>query len=157
MAGAKVQPFCGIPGDTNVYRTDVQGWVEFRGYLAGVIMANVQADGYSSATNVPLQFTNRVTTVLLDKLSAVHDAKYYDSFVFVGAVHNLPTPGDPFSNTWEHVHNIFTKSGIQDDMVSSHGVASISVQPDQARQAAELIRRDATSNGYWVDFDKAFR
>ena len=67
VVGARIRPFCGIPGDTNDFRTDQQGLVEVRSWVAqGRTLVSIRAAGYSS-TNVSVQLTNRPTTVLLDK------------------------------------------------------------------------------------------
>src|SRR5580700_4076517 len=34
IVGARIRPYCGIPGDTNDWRTDVQGLVNFRSWFA---------------------------------------------------------------------------------------------------------------------------
>lgn len=67
VVGARIRPFCGIPGDTNDFRTDQQGLVEVRSWVAaGGTFLSIRAPGYSP-TNVSVQLTNRLTTVLLDK------------------------------------------------------------------------------------------
>ncbi len=72
VMGARIMPFCGIPGDTNVWITDSNGLAKFRSWFAkgvaeaGGTYVTVNARGYVF-TNFPVPLTNRVTTVLLDK------------------------------------------------------------------------------------------
>lgn len=67
VVGARIRPYCGIPGDTNIWRTDFQGLVKFRSWFAGGgTLVTVSASGYIF-TNFSVPLTNRVTTVLLDK------------------------------------------------------------------------------------------
>jgi hypothetical protein len=68
VVGARISPYCGIPGDTNIWLTDHRGLVSFRSWFAkGGTFITVGAEGYLS-TNISLPLTNRVTTLLLDKV-----------------------------------------------------------------------------------------
>jgi len=65
VQGARVLPFCGVPGDTNRFYTDERGiaaldlrW--FFGY------AQVRAHGYAT-TNITIRYTNAEVTVFLER------------------------------------------------------------------------------------------
>ena len=79
------------------------------------------------------------------------------NFVYVADVHNVPVPGEKFTNTWLHVHGMLDEAGIHNYMESAHGVASVSVECNRAGEAVELLRKDAISKGYWIEIAKAFQ